>query len=496
MMITREVTVVVTNLNEAPVFSETTDTLMITENPDDPEKEPPSAAGYLYLLNRGVGKPAANLPAAPNLDVGIPVAAFDDDSTGTFAVGGYTDITTRDRIDGLTYTLSGTDAAHFHVVPATGQILTMEKLDYEAKNEYKVTVKATDPMGESDSINMTIEVTDVDEVPVPRVLVISGRCFAHLRRERHGRLGRIHSCGRRWRHGRRLEPRWHRRQQLHAHRHRRQQDAQVQERPRLRNPMGGANDDSNTYDVTLKVTDSSESDVYGTFAVSVTVTNVDELGALSGPTTLSVDEGATDVLGTYMITGGPATVRIAVIREGADADQFVVTVNAAGDGLELSFSSAPDYEAPTDADGDNTYEVTVKATAGGEETMVAVTVTVDNVNELGALGGSDTASIDEGDTDVGTYTLTGGTMDATATWAVSGDDAGALTITGGVLTFNDAPDFEAPADADGDNTYMVTVMASAGGEEETMAVSITVDNAEEGGIGNPEPDAAQRWHSQ
>ena len=70
------------------MFSETTDTLEISENPDDPEKEPPSAAGYLYLLNRGVGKPADNLPAAPNLDVGIPVVAVDDDSTGNFAVGG------------------------------------------------------------------------------------------------------------------------------------------------------------------------------------------------------------------------------------------------------------------------------------------------------------------------------------------------------------------------------------------------------------------------
>ena len=76
--ITREVTVIVTNVNETPVFSDTTNTLEITENPDDPEKEPPSASGYLYLLNRGVGKPAANLPAAPNLDVGIPVAAVDD----------------------------------------------------------------------------------------------------------------------------------------------------------------------------------------------------------------------------------------------------------------------------------------------------------------------------------------------------------------------------------------------------------------------------------
>ena len=230
--ITREVTVVVTNLNEAPVFSDTTDTLMISENPDDPEKEPPSAAGYLYLLNRGVGKPADNLPAAPNLDVGIPVAAADDDSTGNFAVGGYDEAPAiRDRIDGLTYTLSGTDAAHFHVVPATGQILTKEKLDYEAKDEYKVTVKATDPMGESDSIDMTIEVTDVDEVPVPRVLVISGDASHTYGENGTDALGEYTVIAGGGAMVGRLEPGWHRRQQLHAHRHRRQQDAQVRKRP-------------------------------------------------------------------------------------------------------------------------------------------------------------------------------------------------------------------------------------------------------------------------
>ena len=300
--ITREVTVVVTNLNETPVFSDTTDTLMISENPDDPEKEPPSAAGYLYLLNRGVGKPADNLPAAPNLDVGIPVAAVDDDSTGTFAVGGYED-DDRDRIDGLTYTLSGTDAAHFHVVPATGQILTMEKLDYEAKDEYKVTVKATDPMGESDSINMTIEVTDVDEVPVPRVLVISGDASHTYEENGTDALGEYTVVAG----GGAMVGRW----SLEG------TDAddfmldgtgdstmlKFKSAPDYDNPMGGANDDSNTYDVTLKVTDSSESDVYGTFAVSVTVTDVDELGALSGSTTsVSVNEGDTDALGTYTLT--------------------------------------------------------------------------------------------------------------------------------------------------------------------------------------------------
>ena len=80
---TQEVTVIVTDVNEAPVFSPTTDALEITENPDDPNKEPPTAAGYLYLLNRGVGKPSADLPADPNLDVGIPVIADDDDNNAS-----------------------------------------------------------------------------------------------------------------------------------------------------------------------------------------------------------------------------------------------------------------------------------------------------------------------------------------------------------------------------------------------------------------------------
>ena len=424
--ITREVTVVVTNLNEAPMFFETTDTLMISENPDDPEKEPPSTAGYLYLLNRGVGKPAANLPAAPNLDVGIPVAAVDDDSTGTFAVGGYTD-TDRDRIDGLTYTLSGTDAAHFHVVPATGQILTMEKLDYEAKNEYKVTVKATDPMGESDSINMTIEVTDVDEVPVPRVLVISGGASHTYEENGEDALGEYTVVAG----GGAMVGAW----SLDG------TDAssfmltgtgnsrmlKFASAPDYEDPMGGANDDSNTYDVTLKVTDSSESDVYGTFAVSVTVTNVDELGALSGSTRVSIMEGATDSLGTYRLTGTAADTADWSL-DGADMSDFML--EGTGMSRMLKFSSAPDYESPMGgADNDtNTYMVTVMAEAGGETDMVPVTITVDDVEEDG------TVTLTPARPSVGTEitaTLEDGDIVSSVTWSwASGDNADGTGFSG------------------------------------------------------------------
>ena len=165
------------------MFSRDTDTLEISENPDDPEKEPPAAEGHLYLLNRGVGIPGTTPPAEPNLDVGAPVVAADDDNTGTFAFGGYAETdTTRDRIDGLTYELMGMDAGPFHIVPATGQILTLEKLNYETKNTYNVTVKATDPSGLSDTIPLTINVIDVDEAPVGGVLTLIGYASHDLRR--------------------------------------------------------------------------------------------------------------------------------------------------------------------------------------------------------------------------------------------------------------------------------------------------------------------------
>ena len=174
---TEQVTVTVTNVNEAPMFSDTTQPLQITENPDEAEKEPPLTGGdnlYLYLLNRGAGIPSpANPPAAPNLDVGLPVVAIDDDNNGDDPIT-EGDPSPVQLPDAVTYELSGADAGYFDIVPATGQILTVKKLDYEDKKEFKVTVKAEDVAGLSDTIDMTINVLDVDEVPVPDVLRISG----------------------------------------------------------------------------------------------------------------------------------------------------------------------------------------------------------------------------------------------------------------------------------------------------------------------------------
>ena len=59
--------------------------------------------------------------------------------------------------------MGGTDTASFDIDTATGQLMTKEALDYETKVSYSVTVTASDSGGLSDSIDVTITVTNVDE---------------------------------------------------------------------------------------------------------------------------------------------------------------------------------------------------------------------------------------------------------------------------------------------------------------------------------------------
>ena len=63
------------------------------------------------------------------------------------------------------------------------------------------------------------------------------------------------------------------------------------------------------------------------------------------------------------------------------------------------------------------------------------------------------------------------------TYSLGGVDAGFFTIDGdGNLTFIDAPDFEKPTDADGDNVYQVEVIAEDGVTVETKLLTIEVTN--------------------
>ena len=84
------------------------------------------------------------------VDVGAPVTATDDDN------------------DSITYSLEGTDAASFDINSNSGQISTLSGTNYdrESDSSYSVTVKADDGEGGTDTIAVTINVTDVEEKPL------------------------------------------------------------------------------------------------------------------------------------------------------------------------------------------------------------------------------------------------------------------------------------------------------------------------------------------
>ena len=82
--------------------------------------------------------------------------------------------------DPLTYTLEDADAASFDFNAATRQLSTKSGVtyDHETKPSYSVTLKAEDGNGGSDTLAVTITITDVNEPPgrpaAPSVTAVDG----------------------------------------------------------------------------------------------------------------------------------------------------------------------------------------------------------------------------------------------------------------------------------------------------------------------------------
>src|SRR3989338_1474044 len=170
---------------------------------------------------------------------------------------------------------------------------------------------------------------------------------------------------------------------------------------------------------------------------------------------------------------------LAYTKSGADTALFNLDPNSGA----VTFISAPNFEAPADAGGDNVYNITVTATDGaGNATNQAVAITVTDVNEMPTLTSGTAASFAENATGT-VYTATATDPEAaTLTYALGGADAArfAINATSGAVTFAATPNFEAPADAGGDNVYNITVTASDGtNTTSAQAVAVTVTNVNE-----------------
>ena len=97
---------------------------------------------------------------------------------------------------------------------------------------------------------------------------------------------------------------------------------------------------------------------------------------LSGDTTIRYAENGEGSVATYRLSGSDGTITWTL--SGDDSDDFSLAGESATR-RELSFTSSPNYEEPTDADTDNRYDVTIRASDGANTSTLQVTVIVTNV---------------------------------------------------------------------------------------------------------------------
>lgn len=194
-----------------------------------------------------------------------------------------------------------------------------------------------------------------------------------------------------------------------------------------------------THNLTVRVTDRGGLTYDETFTIHLTDVNE------AAPTITSNGGGATASISVAEHTTTVTTVTASdadtgqaltySIVGGADAAQFTIDSSTGA----LSFVTAPNFESPTDAGGNNVYDVTVQVSDGsGAVGTQAISVSVTNVNE-GPTGADATITINE-DTSHTLTTANFGFSDVDAGDSLSAvridtlPTAGSLTLSGVAVT--------------------------------------------------------------
>ncbi len=139
------------------------------------------------------------------------------------------------------------------------------------------------------------------------------------------------------------------------------------------------------------------------------------------------------------------------------------------------FDSLAEGETATD-----TFTYTVDDGKGGTDTAT-VTITITGTNDAPVLTANN-ATIDENTTAIDAGISATDVDSTTLSYSIGGIDAGFFSIDPdtGVLSFIDAPDFEAPADAGADNIYDVTVtVTDEQGDSASQDITVTVADVDE-----------------
>ncbi len=201
-------------------------------------------------------------------------------------------------------------------------------------------------------------------------------------------------------------------------------------------------------------------------------------------TTFSIAENTATSTNAATITVNESST--ITITSGTDSARFTL-VTSDSVTARIRFAAIPNFEAPADVGTNNVYDISVRATdTAGNIANQSISITVTNVNEAPTItinSSNETHTITQAEniSSVVTYTATDVDAATTLSFSLSGTDAADFAINSysGALTFSSNPDFEAPADSDTNNSYIIIVTVSDGALTDTQTVTITITNANE-----------------
>ena len=422
------------------------DTITVTVNVTDVDETPANNAPVFTETSPATRSIAENTTS--DVNIGSAVSATDADN------------------DTLTYGLTGTDASVFSIDNSNGQLQTSNSLDYETKSSYSVTVTVSDVNGGSDSIVVTINVTDVNEAPV-----FSDGTTTRTIAENVGANINIGTAVK-------------------------ATDPDTDDS--LTYTLGGTDavsfaiDDKTgqlktkssldyetkiSYTVTVSVSDGSLEDE---ITVTINVRDLDETPSNIPPVftegddatrTIAENTAADTNIGTPIAATDTDSETLAYVLSGTDASPFSIDDETG----QLKTSGALNYETK------DSYTVTVTVSDGSQNDTITVTINVTNANDAPVFAATNDTALTIAEntaagTNIGTAFAASDEDTDTLTFSLGGTDAGSYDIGSGSgqLKTKSALDFETKP------SYSVEIVVSDGNNgSDTHEVGITVTDVDE-----------------
>jgi gliding motility-associated-like protein len=226
-----------------------------------------------------------------------------------------------------------------------------------------------------------------------------------------------------------------------------------------------------SYKITIRTTDQDGLSYDQNFTINVNDVNEPPVVTAGGSATFNenICNGCTVITAKGVDPDiPPQTVTYSIVG-GADLSLFNIN-NTTG---VVTFITSPNYEAPTDADHNNTYDIIVRYSDGTLYTDAAMTFTIQDANDppnFTSYSGNNTTatiSIPENTATATVITQVSATDEDTNpawknfTYSLTQPDASLFNIDAtGAITFKTSPNFEVPANGSTNNLYILGVRAS------------------------------------